>query len=140
MLPGVSKEKVPDYYALTDLNLVTLRGAPLFQTVIPSKIFEIMAMARPILCSVDGECRKIIEEAGCGLFAEPENVENMVHIIRKFHREKEMLCHGKEWPKLCETVFRPEGYGRQIFGFLKQDFIFHSQTHKKKLSVHKPES
>ena len=49
VLPGVSKEQVRDYYAISDLNLVTLRNTPLFRKVIPSKIFEIMAMARPIL-------------------------------------------------------------------------------------------
>ncbi len=105
VLPGVSKEKVVDYYALTDLNLVTLRGTPLFQKVIPSKIFEIMGMARPILCAVDGECRKIIKEAGCGRFAEPEDVGQMVHLIRKFRQKREMLSamgeNGRRHVKAC---------------------------------------
>ena len=67
MLPGVSRDQVRDYYAITDLDLVTLKDSPLFRKVIPSKIFEIMAMARPILCTVDGECREIIEQAESGV-------------------------------------------------------------------------
>jgi len=121
VLPGVSKEKVADYYALTDLNLVTLRGTPLFKTVIPSKIFEIMAMARPILCSVDGECREIIEEAGCGLFVEPENVEQMVHVIRKFRREKEMLsAMGKSGRSYVKQYFDRNDLADRYLGLLNK--------------------
>ncbi len=82
VLPGVDKDRVLDYYALTDLNLVTLRGQPVFTTVIPSKIFEIMAMSRPILTTVDGECRRIIESAGAGIFVAPERPAEMVTAIR----------------------------------------------------------
>ena len=91
VLPGVPKENVGDYYALTDLSLITLRNEPLFRTVIPSKIFEVMAMAKPILTTVDGECREIVHEAGCGVFVEPENVEQMVSVIRDICTRRDSL-------------------------------------------------
>jgi glycosyltransferase involved in cell wall biosynthesis len=91
VLNGVSKERVRDYYAVTDLYLVTLKNRTLFRTVIPSKIFEAMAMARPILCAVDGECRKIIEEARSGIYVEPENVEQMIETIERLWQRKESL-------------------------------------------------
>ena len=91
VLPGAPKEKVGDYYALTDLSLITLRNEPLFRTVIPSKIFEVMAMAKPILSTVDGECREIVQRAGCGVFAEPENVEQMASLIRKISTDRDSL-------------------------------------------------
>ncbi len=106
VLPGVSKEKISDYYALTDLNLVTLRNRPLFQTVIPSKIFEIMAMERPILCTVDGECRQIIEQAECGIFVEPENTDQMVQAIKNLWQEKsQLIIMGKNGRKFVKTHF-----------------------------------
>jgi len=43
-----------------------LRDLPLFRTVIPSKIFEFMGAGRPILSTVDGESRGIIERSGAG--------------------------------------------------------------------------
>ncbi len=91
VLPGVSKEQVREFYALTHLNLVTLRNKPLFLTVIPSKIFEIMAMARPILTTVDGESRQIVESSGGGLFVEPENVAKMVETIEMLSKERSRL-------------------------------------------------
>ncbi len=76
-LDQISKSNLPEYYALSDVILVTLRDLPLFRSVIPSKIFEIMAMERPILISVDGESRKLVEQAQAGLFCPPENPEEM---------------------------------------------------------------
>lgn len=89
VLPGVDKDRVLDFYALADLNLVTLRAQPVFATVIPSKIFEIMAMSRPILTTVDGECRRIIEAAGAGVFVPPESPAELAEAIRSMVRRPE---------------------------------------------------
>ncbi|MBD3225863.1 MAG: glycosyltransferase [Caldithrix sp.] len=78
----VGKSELPKFYALSDIVLVTLRKLPLFKQVIPSKIFEIMAMRRPILISVDGEARKIVQDAGAGVFSEPENADKLMTQIQ----------------------------------------------------------
>src|SRR5947208_1480960 len=57
------RDRLAQIYAASDLCLVVLRDLPLFRTVIPSKIFEFMGAARPILTTVDGESRGIIEQA-----------------------------------------------------------------------------
>ena len=99
--PGVPKEQVARYYALSDLCLVTLIGTPLFKTVIPSKIFEIMAMSRPILGTVDGECRGIIDQAGCGVFVEPESIPDIARTIKELYdnpaRLSEMGHNGRKY-------------------------------------------
>ena len=91
VLPAVGKKAVRDYYALSDLNLVTLRDQPLFRTVIPSKIFEIMAMGRPILCSVQGEARQTLEEAGAAEFVKPENADEMAAKILELAGDRARL-------------------------------------------------
>jgi glycosyltransferase involved in cell wall biosynthesis len=85
----IDKSQLPDYYALSDIVLVTLRRLPLFKHVIPSKLFEIMAMKRPIIISVDGEARKIVETAGSGLFCEPENAEELKNTIKLLYGDEE---------------------------------------------------
>ncbi|AUX47161.1 glycosyltransferase [Sorangium cellulosum] len=80
-LGALSRDLIPEVYATADICLVPLRKAELFQTVIPSKIFEILGMARPIVISVDGEARSIIEEARAGIFAPPEDVPAMTESI-----------------------------------------------------------
>jgi len=76
-LGGLPRDRMNEVYATIDLALVSLRKTELFTSVIPSKIFEIAAMARPILISVDGEARSIVEASGGGVFVPPEDVEQM---------------------------------------------------------------
>ena len=121
VLPGVSKEEVRDYYAVTDLNLVTLRNTPLFRTVIPSKIFEIMGMGRPILCAVDGECRKIVEDAGCGVFVEPENVEQMVETILNLKQKIDVLeAMGKNGRSFVERFYNRDILAERYLELLRE--------------------
>jgi glycosyltransferase involved in cell wall biosynthesis len=121
VLPGVSKEQVRDYYAVTDLNLVTLRNTPLFRTVIPSKIFEIMGMGRPILCAVDGECRKIVEEAECGVFVEPENVEQMVETILNLRQKRGALeAMGRNGRSFVERFYNRDVLAEKYLELLKE--------------------
>lgn len=81
-LGALPRDQMNDVYATSDLCLVPLRKAELFTTVIPSKIFEILAMERPILLSVDGEARKLVEASGGGRFVPPEDVDAMTDAIR----------------------------------------------------------
>jgi len=83
MLDQQPKERMPEIIAASDACLVHLKRNDLFKTVIPSKIFEAMAMERPILLGVEGETQRIIEEGRCGLCFEPENpVQLAAAVIR----------------------------------------------------------
>lgn len=84
-----SKDRIPSFYAASNACLVTLKKTQVFKAVIPSKIFEIMAMGKPIILSVDGEARKIVEKAKAGIFVEPENEEQLERAILKLYRNKE---------------------------------------------------
>lgn len=77
------KERVRALYAAADVGLVSLRSSPLFRAVLPSKIFELLAMERPILVSVDGEARRVVEAAGGGLFVPPENADALARAVRR---------------------------------------------------------
>ena len=73
MLGQQSKEKMPDFWAISDVSLVLLKKMDLFKTVIPSKIFESMAMKKPVILGVEGESRELLETAKGGVAIEPEN-------------------------------------------------------------------
>jgi hypothetical protein len=80
-LGQVPRDDVPGLLAATDISLVLLRNAPLFRTVLPSKMFEAMAAARPILLGVDGEARRVLEESGGGRFVPPEDATALAHEV-----------------------------------------------------------
>lgn len=65
--------EIPRWLAASDAALIHLARKPLFETVIPSKMFEMMAAGRPVLLGVRGEARRLLEEAGAGIAFEPES-------------------------------------------------------------------
>lgn len=75
--PPILKGSTRAFYANCDICLVPLAPVPVFQDTIPSKIFEIMASERPVLASVDGEARRIMEVSGGGLVVAPGNASAM---------------------------------------------------------------
>jgi len=75
------REKVPAFICSSDVCLVMLKKADLFKTVLPSKLLEFMACGRPVLLGVNGEARRIMDDAGAGIFVEPENAEDLADKI-----------------------------------------------------------
>ncbi len=121
LLDAVNKDDVRGLYALTDLNLVTLRDKPLFLSVIPSKIFEIMAMARPILSSVHGESRRILEAAGAAEFVAAEDAVGLAAAIRRLSNEPGRLRQmGENGRRFVEENYDRRGSADTLLEHLKE--------------------
>ena len=58
-LESVTKSEIPLYIDISDYSLVNLKKSDEFKNVIPSKIFENIAMYKPILLGVEGESKRI---------------------------------------------------------------------------------
>lgn len=89
MLGQQPKEKMPGFLAASDASLVLLKKDDLFKTVLPSKIFEAMAMKRPIILGVEGESKAVIDAGKCGIPIEPENHEELAQAIIKLYLDKD---------------------------------------------------
>jgi len=77
-IPNLEKTKMPSLIKSCDAYVVPLRKLDLFKGAIPSKLFEPLAMGKPILLGVDGEAKELfIEEGKAGLFFEPENADEL---------------------------------------------------------------
>ncbi|MBM3212072.1 glycosyltransferase family 4 protein, partial [Candidatus Poribacteria bacterium] len=85
-----SKDVIPYFYQASDACLVPLINQPLFSAVIPSKVFEIMSCARPIILSVKGEACSMIQRANAGITIEPENHQQLVNALLKLYRDKDL--------------------------------------------------
>jgi len=91
MLGQLPKEDMPRLWSVSDASLVLLRKLDLFLTVIPSKIFESMAMKKPIIIGVAGESKEIIQDANAGIAIEPENASALAAAIVKL-ADSPALC------------------------------------------------
>lgn len=90
------REKIPAFICASDACLVLLKKNEIFKTVIPSKMLEFMSCARPVILGVEGQARKILEEAQAGLCIEPENPAELADAI----------SHLAADPQLGETLGR----------------------------------
>jgi glycosyltransferase involved in cell wall biosynthesis len=89
-LPLQPKERMPDLYAAADVCFVPLRKGEYFTINIPSKIFEIMACARPIILGATGQALRIAEAAGSAIPVPPEDAKAYAEAVLRIHGEPEL--------------------------------------------------
>jgi glycosyltransferase involved in cell wall biosynthesis len=79
-VPAQAKERISDFWSLCDAALIHLKNTPLFATVIPSKIFEAMAMGLPLLLVAPrGEASGIVEKENAGIWVAPDNPHELAN-------------------------------------------------------------
>ena len=59
--------RMPEFFQVADALLVSLKPEPIFSLTIPSKVQSYLAAGRPILAMLDGEGRRVVDDAGAGL-------------------------------------------------------------------------
>jgi len=74
--------RIPPYLNLSDALLVPLRNDPIFSSFIPSKLFDSMACAKPVILMVDGEARSLLEQARAGLYVAAEDAGALAEAVR----------------------------------------------------------
>jgi len=94
-IESVSKEEVRRYWSLLDVSVIHLKKTPLFETVIPSKLFEGMGMGIPVLHGVAGESADIVHREGCGLVFESENADSLFNLLIKLKNEQQLYNEFK---------------------------------------------
>lgn len=88
----VPHEQIPAYLSALDMSVVHLKPDPLFLTVIPSKIFESMAVGTPILMAVQGESAEIVSNTGSGFCIPSGDSDQMALTIRELESDRERLA------------------------------------------------
>ncbi len=122
LLPPVPRAQVPALLAAADLSAVVLRDSPTFAGVLPSKIFEAMAMRTPIMLGVRGEAQALVEAAGAGLAFTPGDPSALVASLRAFamlgsHGRKAMGALARDYALRHHDRTRQ---AQQLAGFLEQ--------------------
>jgi len=80
--PPVAKEEVFKYILASDMGTSVLKKVDTFKTIYSNKTFDYMSCKMPVLLLIDGVSRQLVEEAGCGVYAEPENPTDIAEKVR----------------------------------------------------------
>jgi glycosyltransferase involved in cell wall biosynthesis len=82
-LPNQPKQVMPELLNLAYATIVPLKRLDLFKSALPSKMFESMATAKPIVASLWGEAADLIESAGCGIAVAPEDPAGLCDAVER---------------------------------------------------------
>lgn len=100
-----------------DISLVLLRRLEVFETVIPTKLLEGMAMMRPIVLGVRGEAERILSEAKSGIVVEPEDAGALAAAISYLHGHRdEAQRFGVQGRKYVEERFDRATMAQRMLG------------------------
>ena len=94
-LDSVPRSEVFNYWSILDASIIHLRKNILFESVIPSKLFECMAMGIPVAHGVDGESAEIVLNNKVGETFSPENITELINIILRFKQSPLKLIEYK---------------------------------------------
>ena len=87
---------MPDYFAKSDGLIVTLKNENILKVTLPAKVQSYMAAKKPVLSSVSGEGKRVVEEAKCGLTSEAEDYirlsENAIKLYEMSKEERNLLA------------------------------------------------
>jgi len=101
------RESMPSIIAACSAGIIPLRKLELFKGAIPSKIFEFLAMKKPILLGVEGEAKELlIDDGRCGLAFRPEESEDLAKkILELFESPDGAAEFGRNGLKYVEEKF-----------------------------------
>lgn len=118
---SVPKEKVCDYINASDVCTAVLMKNDTFKTVYPNKVFDYMSCKRPIIISIDGVARKLVEDAGAGLYAEPENPDAFVEALLRLKDDPAtMMAMGENGYRHVAQHYSRKGMAHQYLRLLER--------------------
>jgi glycosyltransferase involved in cell wall biosynthesis len=93
----VQKKEMPSILKSVDVAIIPLKKLLLFEGAIPSKVYEALAMKKPLLLGVSGEAKRhFIDKAKAGLYFEPENHEDLARqVMSLVDNPQECLIMGE---------------------------------------------
>lgn len=80
--------EMPTFYKKADACLLTLANVSKIGFTIPGKLQNYMAAGKPIIASIGGDAPKVIQEAECGICANPDDPKALADAIVEFVNNK----------------------------------------------------
>lgn len=100
-LPNQPKATMPALLNLAYAGIVSLKPLDVFRNALPSKMFESMAVAQPVVAALSGEGAELVNVAGCGIVTPPGDAtalrDAVVELAADPQRAHAMGLRGREY-------------------------------------------
>jgi glycosyltransferase involved in cell wall biosynthesis len=90
MLDQLPKAAMPAVWGASDAALILLKRVDTFKSVIPSKMFEAMALGVPMILGVEGEARALMDDASGGIAITPEDDAELAAAIERLADDRDL--------------------------------------------------
>lgn len=121
MLDAQPREGIPAYLSAADIALAPLRKLELFKGALPSKIFDAWACECPVLLSMEGEARRVLERAQAGLHIEPESPQAMAQAIRALVADPvRCRAYGQNGRRFVDQHYSRQAQARRLATLLEE--------------------
>ena len=111
----IPKKNVSEYLSLADCGIIPLKNIKVFESTIPSKLFDYMSADLPILLGVTGEAADILLESESGITFLPDNSEDLAEkIIWMKNHPKVRNEMGKRGRKFVEKYYNREKQAEKL--------------------------
>lgn len=91
MIDRQPPERIPELLAACDAAFISFMPDPLFEKTIPAKLQSYMACGMPIIAAANGETKRIVEEAKCGVCVPINDERKLVDAINGMIRTKNLV-------------------------------------------------
>ena len=109
---------MPELIAMADCVVLPQRRHPMAEAQIPQKVFEAMAMAKPIVASGVGDMREVLD--GCGIVVEAESVPALARGIEQvFADPAAAAAMGRAARAKCIREYSFDAIERVMAGVLR---------------------
>lgn len=82
MITRQPAERIPEMLAACDAAFLSFQDADLWRMTIPAKLQSYMACGMPVIAAAQGETKRIITEAGCGVCSTIGNAKELSKAIK----------------------------------------------------------
>ena len=93
-------DEMPKFYQMADAMLITLKNNKTLSYTLPGKIQSYMAAGKPIIGSINGETRRIIEKSKCGFCCDAEDYKGLANLMLEFcnsNKKKDMGMNSQDF-------------------------------------------
>lgn len=113
-------EEMPSFYDHSDAMVATFADDPILAYTLPRKIQSYMAAGKPVIGTVTGEARRVLEAANCGFCCEAENANELAKCCRRLANcsDSDLKQYGQRAKDYCSDHFSRESFFKTLLQVL----------------------